>query len=137
MSERESVCVRISPRAPSHFPHGALWSVLLGIRAYPYKPPHIHICTFPVKGIPLITKHLCSTGTIRLFETCVQPGTFSVFLLRLSDEFQSTGLSAATHPVYLFLCVLAVCFPAETQLSPRVRRSTIRRGVIQRNGKES
>lgn len=136
MRERECVCVslRVLRRISRTVPYGlSCWEYALILTS----PPHIHICTFPVKGIPLITKHLCSTGTIRLFETCVQPGTFSVFLLRLSDEFQSTGLSAATHPVYLFLCVLAVCFPAETQLSPRVRRSTIRRGVIQRNGKES
>jgi len=74
----------------------------------------------PGQGHPVDNKAFVQYRIHTVFETCVQPGTFSVSF-RLSDEFQSTGLSAATHPVYLFLYVLAVCFPAERQLSPRVR----------------
>jgi len=96
------VWVRISLCAPSHFPHGALWSALLDyalILTSPLIYTYMHMLG---QGQPIDNKAFVQYSIYTVFETRLQPGSFSV-CLRLSEEFQSTGRSAATNPVYLFL----------------------------------
>jgi hypothetical protein len=96
LCECVSPCVprRISRTAPYGLP---CWITRLSLQA----PSYIHMHMLG-QGQPIDNKAFVQYSIYTVFETRLQPGSFSV-CLRLSEEFQSTGRSAATHPVYLFL----------------------------------